>query len=345
MRRIILTIAAFAVPFAASAQAAPISRQDGYVMMWNTLRRPIAEVRTTFSDMNQDTEAGKIIAFGRYRKILADNETFRPNDPLNLSTALTWLFRTRNIADPDEITPETLSGFVMRYPIARLPDAEYDPTLSEAEVSSLIQMLDIKLMEEDHEVSLYSEKFHGKGTAFGESFDMNSLTAAHRTFPHNTLVKVTNIRNGKSVTVRINDRGPYVEDRDMDLSLAAFTSIEDRSKGILRATFQRLGDVNLVGPCKQEPMLQKRITRDTLLNPGIPQIMHLGGSLVIRANKSFVVRSVAYPDGNSASLQNWILKDETFSFTPSIEGAYTFRLSSANGRSREMTMNVVKCDQ
>lgn len=313
--------------------------------MWSTLRRPIDTVRTTFSDMNQDTEEGKIIAFARYRKILADNETFRPNDPMNLSTALTWLFRTRNIADPDEISPDTLSGFLVRYPIARLPDAEYDPNLTENEVQSLIQMLDTKLMEEDHEVSLYSEKFHGKGTACGESFDMHAMTAAHRTFPCNTLVKVTNLRNGKSVTVRITDRGPYVDGRDMDLSLGAFTSIEDRSKGILRATFQRLGDVNIVGPCKQDPSLQRRLGGGTVLNPGIPHIMQLGGSLVIRANKPFVVRSVTYPDGNTSSIQNWILKDETFAMTPSVEGAYTFRLSTMDGRSREMAMTVAGCNQ
>ena len=95
----------------------------------------------------------------------------------------------------------------------------------------MMRLLDQKLRDEVHEVSLYGEQFHGDGTAFGEKFDMYALTAAHRSFPHNTLVKVTNVENEKTVTVRINDRGPYVEGRDMDLSVAAFTTD--------RRTFQR----------------------------------------------------------------------------------------------------------
>jgi rare lipoprotein A (peptidoglycan hydrolase) len=118
-------------------------------------------------------------------------------------------------------------------------------SITSEELLSLMRALDTKLATEEHEASLYSEKFHGKGTAFGETFDMYALTAAHRTFPYNTLVKVTNTQNGKSVIVRINDRGPYVKGRDMDLSLAAFTTIAERSQGKIRATFERLGDVNL----------------------------------------------------------------------------------------------------
>jgi rare lipoprotein A len=69
--------------------------------------------------------------------------------------------------------------------------------------------------------SWYGKQFHGKTTASGEDFDMFELTAAHRQLPLGTLVKVTNLRNGKSVIVRVNDRGPYVMDRIMDLSYSA----------------------------------------------------------------------------------------------------------------------------
>ena len=69
--------------------------------------------------------------------------------------------------------------------------------------------------------SWYGPGFHGKRTASGERFDMNELTAAHRTLPFGTRVRVRNTQNGREVVVRINDRGPQVRDRIIDLSKAA----------------------------------------------------------------------------------------------------------------------------
>jgi rare lipoprotein A len=81
-----------------------------------------------------------------------------------------------------------------------------------------------KLEQKPYQVgvaSWYGKQFHGRATASGEDFDMFELTAAHRQLPLGTYVKVTNLRNGKSVVVRVNDRGPYVEGRIMDLSYSA----------------------------------------------------------------------------------------------------------------------------
>ena len=69
--------------------------------------------------------------------------------------------------------------------------------------------------------SWYGPHFHRKRTADGERFNMNALTAAHRTLPFNTYVRVTNLANGRSVIVRVNDRGPFVGDRIIDLSARA----------------------------------------------------------------------------------------------------------------------------
>ena len=69
--------------------------------------------------------------------------------------------------------------------------------------------------------SWYGPGFHGKRTANGETFNTNALTAAHKTLPFGTEVRVTNERTGKSVVVRINDRGPYAHGRVIDLSKAA----------------------------------------------------------------------------------------------------------------------------
>lgn len=73
--------------------------------------------------------------------------------------------------------------------------------------------------------SYYGSRFHGRRTANGERFNMNAMTAAHKSLPFGTKVRVTNRRNGKSVVVRINDRGPYAHGRVIDLSKAAASRI------------------------------------------------------------------------------------------------------------------------
>ena len=74
--------------------------------------------------------------------------------------------------------------------------------------------------------SWYGPGFHGKRTASGERFDMNDLTAAHRTLPCGTRVRVRNPQNGREVVVRINDRGPHISDRISDLSKAAAATLD-----------------------------------------------------------------------------------------------------------------------
>jgi rare lipoprotein A len=74
--------------------------------------------------------------------------------------------------------------------------------------------------------SWYGPGFHGKRTASGERFDMNDLTAAHRTLPFGTRVRVRNAQNGREVVVRINDRGPQVNARIIDLSRAAAVALD-----------------------------------------------------------------------------------------------------------------------
>lgn len=69
--------------------------------------------------------------------------------------------------------------------------------------------------------SYYAEDFHGKKTSNGEHFNMNALTCAHKSLPFDTILKVTNLANGKSCEVRVNDRGPFVLNREIDLSKAA----------------------------------------------------------------------------------------------------------------------------
>src|SRR5436309_13624212 len=81
-------------------------------------------------------------------------------------------------------------------------------------------------LNEEGMASYYAEEFNGRKTSNGEVYDMNRFTAAHRTLPFNTKVRVTNTHSGKAVVVRINDRGPFKDDRIIDLSLAAAKEIE-----------------------------------------------------------------------------------------------------------------------
>jgi rare lipoprotein A len=79
--------------------------------------------------------------------------------------------------------------------------------------------------------SYYAKALHGRRTASGERYDMQALTAAHPTLPFGSRVRVTNLDNGRSVVVRINDRGPYVEKRVIDLSYAAARELQFISDG------------------------------------------------------------------------------------------------------------------
>ena len=79
--------------------------------------------------------------------------------------------------------------------------------------------------------SFYAEDFHGKLTANGEVYDMYGLTAAHKTLPLNTIVRVTNLANSKSLILRINDRGPYIKGRILDCSYGAAKKLDFVNQG------------------------------------------------------------------------------------------------------------------
>ena len=89
--------------------------------------------------------------------------------------------------------------------------------------------------------SWYGPKFHGRRTANGEIFDMDLLTAAHPTLPMPVRAKVTNLENGRSVVVRINDRGPFAKDREIDMSRHAADLLGFKEKGTAKVRVQYLG--------------------------------------------------------------------------------------------------------
>lgn len=347
----VIVLSVLIVPSSAHATEA-MTRRDGFLLLWQSIRRPVESNREApFADVPAGAKGASEITYAKYRGIIDDDVTaFRPDEPLMLDDALLWLLRTRSVADIKDLTPDAVPGFLPRFGLDDQGQKSADGTavmikqksLTEADLLELMRTVDQRLVEETHEVSLYAEKFHGKGTAFGEQFDMHAMTAAHRTFPKNTLVRVTNVSNGKSVVVRINDRGPYVKGRDLDLSLGAFTTIAERSKGKIRATFQRLGDASMVGVCGPS-RYQQRVWRMVILSPGVPHALALGQTIVFQGNQSFLVESVRYPDGQTTRLHRWVRSGEAYPFIPSVEGAYMFRVGAEAGRTREMRTIVRTC--
>ena len=93
--------------------------------------------------------------------------------------------------------------------------------------------------------SWYGSDFHGRRTANGETYDMNALTAAHTTLPMPTIVRVTNLDNGRSVVVRINDRGPFADDRIIDMSRAGARELGFADKGLARVRVAVLREASL----------------------------------------------------------------------------------------------------
>lgn len=89
--------------------------------------------------------------------------------------------------------------------------------------------------------SWYGSDFHGKATANGERYDMHAMTAAHRTLPMHTKVMVTNLRNGRQATLRINDRGPFVKNRILDLSYAGAKRLGVVGPGTAPVRIQAVG--------------------------------------------------------------------------------------------------------
>ena len=107
--------------------------------------------------------------------------------------------------------------------------------------------------------SWYGPMFHGKKTSSGEVYDMHSLTAAHKTLPLHTLVKVTNLENQRDIIVRINDRGPFIDERMIDLSLGAAAKLGMVHAGLAPVRVTVLGDTRSIvaakdpGPWMAEP--------------------------------------------------------------------------------------------
>jgi rare lipoprotein A len=164
--------------------------------------------------------------------------------------------------------------------------------------------------EEDSEyreegmASWYGDDFHGRLTANGEVFDMGSLTAAHPTLPMPSYARVTNLRNGKSVIVRVNDRGPYHGNRLIDVSNKAAELLEFKGNGVARVRVEYVGRAPLEGSDDRQliatlrtgvPAPSPSTVRIASARPFVPELASSGGR--IRGE-------VPVPEGRPYSLGN-----------------------------------------
>lgn len=133
--------------------------------------------------------------------------------------------------------------------------------------------------------SWYGDDFHGRLTANGEIFDMGSLTAAHPTMPLPSYARVTNLRNGKSLIVRVNDRGPYHGNRVIDVSNRAAELLEFKSRGVARVRVEYVGRAPLEGSDDRQLM--------ATLRTGVPAPSPSG--VRIASARPFVPRVTSYP--------------------------------------------------
>jgi rare lipoprotein A len=178
----------------------------------------------------------------------SDTGLFRPGDTVNLAEILKILVETKqaetSLPDSNPYPDVPADSWFAPYfeyakSVSLLDESESENVYPATPVNrGLMAELMYRLAKrpngyQEGKASYYGSDFHGETTASGEVFDASAFTAAHRTFPFNTWLLVTNPENGKSVTVRVNDRGPYSGDRIIDLSKAAFEAIASLSRGVI----------------------------------------------------------------------------------------------------------------
>ncbi len=153
--------------------------------------------------------------------------------------------------------------------------------------------------------SWYGPKFHGKLTANGESYDMNGMTAAHKTLPLNSMVFVTNLQTGKSIMVRINDRGPFVEGRIIDLSRAAAEALDLIGHGLAKVRVQYAGpaDPNTLPPSAHGKPGKKSAPKPAAPQPSKPELAE-EEEMVVEIPKYKPLRDLGVPSAPSSPMAN-----------------------------------------
>lgn len=151
--------------------------------------------------------------------------------------------------------------------------------------------------------SWYGDDFHGRLTANGEVFDMESLTAAHPTLPIPSYARVTNMSNGKSLIVRVNDRGPYHGNRLIDVSNKAAELLEFKGRGVARVRVEYVGRAPLEGSDDRQLMATLR-TGEPAPSPSVVRVASARSFVPDMQGGRVVSRDIPMPEGRPYSLGN-----------------------------------------
>ncbi len=197
--------------------------------------------------------------------------------------------------------------------------------------------------------SWYGDDFHDKRTANGETYNMRAITAAHRTLPLPSIVKVTNLENGKSIIARVNDRGPYVKNRIIDVSQKGAELLGYKNKGTAKVKVEILADES---KALKEAMLSKNNTSKTYANAlptnkiatttGINKPLTLAQNTTLKPAETgpFFVQVGAFSDFNKAQMLADSMKRfgnvSIFEAYLSKDGVYRVRIGAYNSRNEAL---------
>ncbi|MBQ2887177.1 MAG: septal ring lytic transglycosylase RlpA family protein [Alphaproteobacteria bacterium] len=197
--------------------------------------------------------------------------------------------------------------------------------------------------------SWYGDDFHDKRTANGETYNMRAITAAHRTLPLPSIVKVTNLENGKSIIARVNDRGPYVKNRIIDVSQKGAELLGYKNKGTAKVKVEILADES---KALKEAMLSKNNTSKTYANAlptnkiatttGVNKPLTLAQNTTLKPAETgpFFVQVGAFSDFNKAQMLADSMKRfgnvSIFEAYLSKDGVYRVRIGAYNSRNEAL---------
>ncbi|WP_076789185.1 septal ring lytic transglycosylase RlpA family protein [Chlorobium sp. KB01] len=154
---------------------------------------------------------------------------------INLSFVIALMLATLSVNTSGSIFSGITERYNPFYSSAEAAQQSSSPLNKESRTNTLVG---------EGKASFYANQFHGRTTANGETFNINKLTAAHPSLPFGTWVRVTNMRTGKDVVVRINDRGPFVKGRIIDLSIGAAKELGILKTGTAQVKLETIGSSN-----------------------------------------------------------------------------------------------------
>jgi rare lipoprotein A len=148
--------------------------------------------------------------------------------------------------------------------------------------------------------SWYGKDFHGRKTSNGETYDMYAMTAAHKTLPMNVYLQVTNLDNGRSTVVRVNDRGPFVKSRIIDLSYSAANELGVVGPGTAPVRIEALGYRDEAQPAGSTPYYRQPVSYD--VGPFMVQV----GAFAVKDNANRLAEKLKSQYGSSAVAEGWV---------------------------------------